>query len=131
MLGDGCWVLSLYKTILLDEIMPCMWINLILLTIYTFNGRTLFLIPFYSPYPPSESVTKSHACLPVTLSSSYPAIPLSPVTHRTCSSVTLSFIAPRVFPCLLVDLSSALQSTICSHYVIMSFCLNTSFRHYV
>jgi len=40
-LGDGCWVLSLYKTILLDEIMPCMWINLILLTIYTFNGRTI------------------------------------------------------------------------------------------
>jgi len=39
-LGDGCWVLSLYKTILLDEIMPCMWINLILLTIYTFNGRS-------------------------------------------------------------------------------------------
>ena len=69
MLGDGCWVLSLYKTILLDEIMPCMWINLILLTIYTFNGRTLFLIPFYPPYPPFESVTKSHACPPVTLSS--------------------------------------------------------------
>ena len=98
-------------------------------------------------------VTKSHACLPVTLSfltinlstcllvnlstypltlsSSYPVIPLPPVTHRTCSSVPLSFLAPRVFPCLLVDLSSALQSTICSHYVILSFCLNMSFRHYV
>ena len=29
-LGDGCWVLSLYKTILLEEIIPCMWMNLIL-----------------------------------------------------------------------------------------------------
>ena len=44
MLGDGCWVLSLYKTILLEEIIPCMWINLILLTIYTFKRRT-FTIP--------------------------------------------------------------------------------------
>ena len=40
-LGDGRWVLSLYKTILLEEIIPCMWLNLILLTIYEFNGRTL------------------------------------------------------------------------------------------
>jgi|GEM_PF-5831089 len=29
-----------YKTILLEVSLPCMWINLILLTIYTFNGRT-------------------------------------------------------------------------------------------
>ena len=117
-LGDGCWVLSLYKTILLDEIMPCMWINLILLTIYTFNGRTLFLIPFYSPYPPSESVTKSHACLPVTLSSSYPAIPLSPVTHRTCSSVTLSFITINLSTCLLVNLSTY-SLTLSSSYPVI------------
>ena len=41
MLGDGCWVLSLYKTILLEEIILCMWINLILLTIYAFKRRTL------------------------------------------------------------------------------------------
>jgi len=50
-LGDGCWVLrdgywvlSLYKTILLEEIIPYMWMNLILLTTYVFNGRT-FTIP--------------------------------------------------------------------------------------
>ena len=41
MLGDGCWVLSLYKTILFEVIIPCMWINLILLTIYAFKRRTL------------------------------------------------------------------------------------------
>ena len=41
MLGDGCWVLSLYKTILLEEIILCMWINLILLTIYAFKRRAL------------------------------------------------------------------------------------------
>ena len=29
-----------YKTILLEVRLPCMWINLTLLTIYTFNGRT-------------------------------------------------------------------------------------------
>ncbi|EGW47304.1 hypothetical protein HMPREF0666_01536 [Prevotella sp. C561] len=29
-----------YKTILLEVSLLCMWINLILLTIYTFNGRT-------------------------------------------------------------------------------------------
>ena len=29
-----------YKTILLEVSLPCMWINLILLTIYIFNGRT-------------------------------------------------------------------------------------------
>ena len=103
----------------------------------------LKVLPRVTKSPPY--VTKSHACLPVTLSfitinlstcllvnlstysltlsPSYPVIPLSPVTHRTCSSVTLSFLPLRVFPCLLVDLSSALQSTICSHYVIMSFCL--------
>jgi hypothetical protein len=33
-------VLSLYKTILLDESIPCMWIILIPIIIYTFNGRT-------------------------------------------------------------------------------------------
>jgi len=51
-------------------------------------------------------VTKSHACLPVTLSPSYPVIPLSPVTHRTCSSVTLSFITINLSTCLLVNLST-------------------------
>ena len=30
-----------YKTILLEVSLPCMWINLTLLTIYTFNGRTI------------------------------------------------------------------------------------------
>jgi len=43
-LRDGYWVLSLYKTILLEEIIPYMWMNLILLTTYVFNGRT-FTIP--------------------------------------------------------------------------------------
>jgi len=43
-LGDGCWVLSLYKTILLEEIMPYMWLNLILLTIYAFNGRAIHIL---------------------------------------------------------------------------------------
>lgn len=118
---------------------------------YTPSPLLLKVLPRVTKSPPY--VTKSHACLRVTLSfitinlstcllvnlstysltlsPSYPVIPLSPVTHRTCSSVTLSFIAPRVFPCLLVDLSSALQSTICSHYVIMSFYLNMSLCHSV
>ncbi len=43
MLGDGCWVLSLYKTILLKEIIPCMWINLILLA-----SRLVFGLTFAS-----------------------------------------------------------------------------------
>ena len=33
--------IPIYKTILLEEIIPCMWTNLILLTIYAFNGRNL------------------------------------------------------------------------------------------
>ena len=40
-LGDGCWVLSLYKTILFEVIILCMLIDLILLTIYAFKRRTL------------------------------------------------------------------------------------------
>ena len=56
-LGDGCWVLSLNKTILLDEIMPCMWINLILLTIYTFNGRTKLNSCSDSPHSRTISVS--------------------------------------------------------------------------
>jgi len=43
-LGDGCWVLNLYKTILLEKIMPYMWLNLILLTIYAFNGRAISIL---------------------------------------------------------------------------------------
>ena len=84
----------------------------------------VYLMSSFSPSPipvsPSESVTKSppyvtkshacvtksHACLPVTLSSSYPVIPLSPVTHRTCSSVTLSFITINLSTCLLANLST-------------------------
>ena len=67
---------------------PCLLVNLstypITLSSITINLSTCLLVNL-STYP-------------ITLSSSYPVIPLSPVTHRTCSSVTLSFIAPRVFP---------------------------------
>ena len=86
----------------------------------------LKVLPRVTKSPPY--VTKSHACLPVTLSfitinlstcllvnlstysltlsPSYPVIPLSPVTHRTCSSVTLSFITINLSTCLLVNLST-------------------------
>ena len=47
MLGDGCWVLSLYKTILLEEIIPYIWMNLILLTIYAFKTEEPFLLEYY------------------------------------------------------------------------------------
>jgi len=63
-------------------------------------------------------VTKSHACLPVTLSPSYPVIPLSPVTHRTCSSVTLSFITINLSTCLLVNLSTY-SLTLSSSYPVI------------
>ena len=63
-------------------------------------------------------VTKSHACLPVTLSPSYPVIPFSPVTHRTCSSVTLSFITINLSTCLLVNLSTY-SLTLSSSYPVI------------
>ena len=43
-LGDGCWLLSLYKTLLLEEIILCMRIKLILLTISAFNGRAFIIM---------------------------------------------------------------------------------------
>ena len=65
-------------------------------------------------------VTKSHACLPVTLSPSYPVIPLSPVTHRTCSSVTLSFITINLSTCLLANLSTY-SLTLSPSYPVIPF----------
>ena len=112
---------SVPLSFLAPRVFPCLLVNLstypLTLSSITINMSTCLLVNL-STYS-------------LTLSPSYPAIPLSPVTHRNCSSVPLSFLAPRVFPCLLVDLSSALQPTVCSHNVIMSLCLKMTFRHYV
>ena len=86
----------------------------------------LFFPHVCSPVSSSTYQLTPLPSLPHTLSYPYPLLLIELVHLLPC--LLLSHVCS---PCLLVNLSSALQSTICSHYVIMSFCLNTSFRHSV
>ena len=94
-------ILSSSNTLLLIELVPLLPCLLLPHVCSPVSSSTCQLTP-----PTLSSITINlSTCLlvylstyPITLSSSHPVIPLSPVTHRTCSSVTLSFIAPRVFP---------------------------------
>ena len=47
LVGSEMCIRDSYKTILLEEIIACMWINLILKTIYAFNGRINFYTCFF------------------------------------------------------------------------------------